>query len=552
MKKIFTKLFLFAALLVISADLSAQTYNGGTWYSLYDGKEHSNVVVYTDFAEKSLFTPVESITFDYKKFTAISFNGKVEVQNLVDGEWQKKGDASYSDYKNYKTSSTISLDANATKIRYYLASGSGVYVKNHFAKLAKHILLADGGFGKTTDSKSFDNTVVGQISAVQTVKLRSFLTDGDITITSDNPAFRIGSADNTETLVWTVGANACASTNGAAGTPAGGGALGDINLYDVNIYFCPTSFGPQSGIITISDGTSSATVSVAGNAVKEPQTITWEQELIDLKVDDVITLEATAATDITYESSDSNVAQVVGNQLYLLRPGTAVITANAIESNEYMSATLSREIVVDKADVLINVLPIASPITYGQSLAESLLSNGETSVEGVFEWLDPTIQPIPGEWIYVVTFTPVETDKYNSIDIEVSVLVNKVAQEILWDLTETSLEVGDTLYLDAIATSGLSIVYSVDNNEIARLEDNMLIALAEGAVSLTAAQDGDEENYVEAAEPIVYLITINAKLPTSLQTTQLGGAKAYKTIRNGQLVIISGEHTYDALGNLIR
>ena len=58
MKKIFTQFFLFVALLAATANLSAQTYNGGTWYSLYDEKEHSNVVVYTDFAEKSLFTPV--------------------------------------------------------------------------------------------------------------------------------------------------------------------------------------------------------------------------------------------------------------------------------------------------------------------------------------------------------------------------------------------------------------------------------------------------------------------------------------------------------------
>ena len=182
MKKLLSKISLLALFCLTTVALSAQTYNGGTWYSLYDAKEHSNVVVYTEFAEKSLFTPVESLTFDYKKYSMISINGKVEVYSKVDGSWQKKGEASYSDYKNYKTSSIIPLDANTTNIRYYLASGNGVYVKNHFAKLAKHILLADGSFGKTSESKSFGNVTIDGQSDAQTVTLRSFLTTGDITI----------------------------------------------------------------------------------------------------------------------------------------------------------------------------------------------------------------------------------------------------------------------------------------------------------------------------------------------------------------------------------
>ena len=184
MKKIFTKLCLLAVFCFASANMLAQTYNGGIWYSLYDTGESSNVVVYTNFAEKSLFTPVESVTFDYKKYSLLSLNGKVELQNKVNGSWEKKGDISYSDYKNYKTSSEIALDQNATNIRYYLASGNGAYVKNHFVKLAKHILLADGGFGKTTESKSFGNVTIDGQSGAQTVNLRSFLTAGNITIKS--------------------------------------------------------------------------------------------------------------------------------------------------------------------------------------------------------------------------------------------------------------------------------------------------------------------------------------------------------------------------------
>ena len=36
MKKIFTNLFLLATLFLASTNLTAQAYDNGTWYSLYD------------------------------------------------------------------------------------------------------------------------------------------------------------------------------------------------------------------------------------------------------------------------------------------------------------------------------------------------------------------------------------------------------------------------------------------------------------------------------------------------------------------------------------
>ena len=346
MKQIFTKFFLLAIFSIASFTLSAQTYNGGTWYSLYATGENSNVNAFSpDFAEKSVFAPAESMTFEYKKYSRLSIDGKVEVYNKVNGtDWSSsKGSVSYSDRKNWKTSPTISLDANISHIRYKMASGTGVYVRNHFVKLKKHILLADGGYGKEKESKSFGNVTIGNVSAVQTVKLRSFLTAGNITITSNNPAFRVGSSSNQGTHAFNVGANACASTNGASGTPASGGTLGDINLYDINIYFVPTTAGEYSDTITISDGTSSATISVSGVGVKKTQTIAWAEALsgsdIALPMGKTITQPANAQTEITYSVENDTIISINGNTLTALKAGTTTITATAIENEEWLSAT---------------------------------------------------------------------------------------------------------------------------------------------------------------------------------------------------------------------
>lgn len=555
MKKIFTQFFLFATFLLASANLSAQTYNGGTWYSLYDTKEHSNVVVYTEFAEKSLFTPVESITFDYKKFAIISINGKVEVQNLVDGKWQKKGDASYSDYKNYKTSSAISLDANATKIRYSLASGNGVYVKNHFATLAKHILLADGDFGKTADSKSFEAVTVGAYSGAQTVSLRSFLTTGDITISSDNPAFRVGSADNTEALVWAVGANACASQNGADGALAGGETLGDIDQYQVAIYFCPQTAGETSGTITITDGTSTATIAVSGEGiakVKTPQTIEWNDQLTDLTTNDTVLLTATAMTEVVYEVLDTTIAKVEGNQLTFLAAGEVTILAIALENDDYLADTLSKTILVSEPliELAITAYPTASTITYGQVLSASVLEGGEATVEGVFEWVDGESVLDAGEHVMLAHFVPAD-QVYDTMEFEVEIEVLPAEQVISWEVEmPVVLEVGDTMQLTAVASSGLPVAYSLSEEGVLEVSDNLLVAIGVGSVTVEATQDGMGENgaynYLPA-EPVAY--TIIVEIATGLENVQEEQVNVRKIVRDGIIYIIRGEQVYDMLGN---
>ena len=340
MKQIFTKFFLLALLAMASAHLSAQTYNGGTWYSLYDTGENSNVVSGSTFAEKSVFAPAESMTFEYIKYSFLSTNGNLEVQNKVNGtDWSgSKGSVSCSDYKNWKTSPSIALDQNISHIRYKMA-GTGAKVRNHFVKLKKHILIADGGYGKTSESKSFGNITIGGTSSVQTVNLRSFLTTDNITVTSSDVAFRIGSANNTNGQVFAVGANACASANGSGA--AGGGNLGAISNYAINIYFCPTEAKEYSATITITDGTSTATINVSGTGIKKDQFIIWSDEYADGKLPKGKIVEnaarATSNNNITYKSSNESVIAIIndGAAFQAIAEGEATITATAAEDNEW-------------------------------------------------------------------------------------------------------------------------------------------------------------------------------------------------------------------------
>lgn len=344
MRKIFTKLFLLATLFFASTNLSAQTYNGGTWYSLYDATEYKNTN-----KTFSVFSPTTgSLSFQWKKtgwlvrypiyklYVSESSNGSnyTEKYSLNSGSGTKQ--------ENYVTVTTA-VSEKITHLKFEQSGSLDRFYKDVKIPLKQHILIADGSYGKEKESKSFGNVTIGNVSTVQTVKLRSFLTAGNITITSNNAAFRVGSSSNQGTHVFNVGANACASTNGASGTPASGGTLGDINLYDINIYFVPTTAGEYSGTITISDGTSSATISVSGVGVKKTQTIAWAEALsgsdIALPMGKTITPPANAQTEITYSVENDTIISINGNTLTALKAGTTTITATAIENEEWLSAT---------------------------------------------------------------------------------------------------------------------------------------------------------------------------------------------------------------------
>ena len=395
---------LLSILSAVSLNLRAQTNNDGVWYSFYN----EQFDIYT-IGEKSfdVFAPTQdSLRFSYEYaggVTAISpfQSQETDVYESADGSNMTHiGDA--DGIKRYDVYTNMPVSRNINKLLFKRDVGNtyGVNYKHVNVLMAKHILLAEGEYGTESMTYTFERTQVGEVLSA-TVDLRSFLTMGDITISSDNPAFRVGSADNTETLVWAVGANACASPNGADGALAGGETLGDIDQYSVAIYFCPDYVKDYQGIITLTDGVSTATISVTGVGYVEEQ---W-------------------------------------------------------------------------------------------------------------------------------------------------------AQEIIWDLDILQMTVGDTLRLNAVATSGLEVGYSLNNADVCALENNMLIALTAGEITVTATQEGNAL-YLPAEEVTCTITVVPAEddeedgddVTSDLEDAIADQVKASKIIRDGKMYIIRGNQVYDMLG----
>lgn len=393
--------FLLSILAVVAVNLSAQTYNGGVWYSLYDATERT-LKTSTWFKDKeiynytNIFTPSTGLlSFDTKMTMHMNITNPDSYQLSVNGTTVDVP-AKQTSYLTCTTN--LPTDVTSVSFVYLFSTYNSertLSIANVKLPLAHHILLAD-------DNKlDFSKQLVGEQPQAKVVNLRSFLSAGDITISSDNPAFRVGSADNTEALVWAVGANACASQNGTDGALAGGETLGDIDQYGVAIYFCPDYVKDYQGTITITDGVSTATISVTGVGYVEEQ---W-------------------------------------------------------------------------------------------------------------------------------------------------------AQEIIWDLDTLQMTVGDTLRLNAVATSGLEVGYSLNNADVCALENNMLIALAAGEITVTATQEGNA--LYLPAEEVTYTITVVAAeddeeegndVVTSLEDAIADQVKTSKIIRDGKMYIIRGNQVYDMLG----
>lgn len=85
---------------------------------------------------------------------------------------------------------------------------------------------------------------------------------------------------------------------------------------------------------------------------------------------------------------------------------------------------------VTKAAVDISSAPSVSAITYGQSIADSKITDGKASVEGIFAWAadDAVINPTVAESeknTYTVEFRPTDSVNYEITTVEVSVKVAK-------------------------------------------------------------------------------------------------------------------------------
>lgn len=372
------RLFFSILPLLVGCALSAQTYHGGVWYSIYDDATHT-MNTQGDYETGGVFAPTTgtlNVKWRYEWLDLFGAFAKIDTEVLTSANGgtntTKVGKLAENTDKNSNTTESFSVGRNINWIKFNRTGvpTHKVHVYHIDIPLAKHILLASGDYGTTSASYDFGEQDALSTSKPYKVNLRSFLSAGDITVTSSNPEiFHIGSAEGTDPIVYAVGVNACASAKGTADA-ASGAALGKIANYSFPVYFTPKEGTSYSATITITDGVSTATITLSGIGRKLDQSIVWNQEKTTVPSNDtIVPATATSSLEVTYTFNPEGIVTFADGVFSILSEGQVTITAAQSGNTVYNAA--------ESVSKTFTILPKMSYNTYEASICEGEVYNDE-------------------------------------------------------------------------------------------------------------------------------------------------------------------------------
>ena len=135
----------------------------------------------------------------------------------------------------------------------------------------------------------------------------------------------------------------------------------------------------------------------------------------------------------------------------------AAVTFTPADTANYTPVTGTVSVVVTKATPVIYAWPMASAITYGQTLEASTLMGGAASAAGAFTFDAPAISPGAGPSQASVTFTPADMANYTTLTGTVSVMVNRAVPAVSNWPTTSAICYGQTLAASALTGGDASV-----------------------------------------------------------------------------------------------
>ena len=227
----------------------------------------------------------------------------------------------------------------------------------------------------------------------------------------------------------------------------------------VTVSFSPKAKGNRAATLSIADSASGSpqTISLTGTGVQSTPTLLWSPSAASITYGTPL---GTGVLDATANQSGSNLAGTFAytatmssgtpqtvTQATVLVAGTYTLTATftPTDATDYTTATATTTLTVNKATSSVTTWPTASSITYGQTLASSTLSGGQSTPAGSFTFTSPTTAPGAGTASQGVTFTPTDSTDYSTLTGTASVTVNKAMSSVTTWPTASSITYGQTL-----------------------------------------------------------------------------------------------------------
>lgn len=312
--------------IVAAEDGSGLTQEGTTWYTTTYSSEH-NLGYNTDPKNLNinLYYPSNYVSFEAKMELASTGNRTIFVDQYIDG-WDNIAHTTENISTSYKTYETDDVSPNATMIAIGRPKAGTLrrWVRNIKVRMAPHIRI------NNLMHNDLGEVLIGETKSIE-IDFKSFLTSGNLTVTTDNPNFLINGKDTKITLCE-------------------GNTLEklDENTKNFQVVYRAISAGTESTNVTIKDegNQNSVTIKIIATCVKKSNTINWNGINTQIAIEESVSLDNVTATsngDITFTSSDPTIIKVENNKLVALTEGVATITAQVAENDEYQAAESTLE-----------------------------------------------------------------------------------------------------------------------------------------------------------------------------------------------------------------
>jgi surface protein len=214
-----------------------------------------------------------------------------------------------------------------------------------------------------------------------------------------------------------------------------------------------------------------------------------------------LTATASSGLDLSYSSSDESVASISGSNVTIVGTGTTTISASQTGNENYNAATESRELVIEKADLIVTA--DNQNIDYGEQLPEltftiaGFVNDEDESVLSAMPEASTTADESSDAGDYSISVEGGQTENYNIGYVEGTLTINKIDQTIAIDQIEDKLLDSPDFEVIATTTSGLELTYAVLSGP-ATISGNLVSLTGEtGIVEIEVSQEGNI-NYNEA------------------------------------------------------
>ena len=293
-----------------------------------------------------------------------------------------------------------------------------------------------------------------------------------------------------------------------------------------------TSVATVSGndVTIVGAGTTTITASQGGDANynaatqvgrtmtvnKAAQSITFNA-LVSKTVGDAnftLPLNASSGLVISYQSSNTSVATIVGNTVTIVAPGSTTITATQVGNANYFAASqVQQSLTVNKANQTITFAALPAK-TFGD-VNVNLTATSTSSLPVSYISSNTAVATVSGSDVTIVGAgtTTISASQAGNVNYNVAVNIDQILNVVKANQSIAFGALSDKTFDDtafnvtATSTSVLPINYVSSNLGVATVTGSTITIVGVGTTTITASQPGNV-NY-NAASDVQQTLTVN-------------------------------------------